>query len=570
MFQEYRDKKLLEEFIYSSSVDTLLTWGRTHLLAPEDSETLQQMETLSEALSQAETLSENLAAGLAALSENADEALKFFELHPYIDENSQAAAEVATACEILDHVVFLAEAIDAFPTRTTFPVGFCRGVKQLLENVTVYKAPSAPRLIPINHWRREMAALIPEEHRYLFPWYGHWNDVPPETLALLIDQWQAVTDNAIEGLALDPEILEPLLIDLTADRDLLAHIRRHVRMEELIPKAIESSLALRLFITSEKEAANYAVPASVETRGLGACALRLIENRLKKRATEVDNLEAMFMTAFCAPFLTDQTRITLFSRIEADLHRMDRLSLPPGGMLAGLVEWADDKRLSGKELAKEAFNRWLDDLTEIASVVAIVPDDTVAEAIQGAVNSMLDWRPPIKEGYSTAAADAPRVRFRDRIAAFATERLYMLAPRATVQALAVTDKTEQMDAIAFTVETKNIIDLPLVYDRRGKLRIPGRHPESAALENIRENLLRKARIYWNAVFKIAEDPAEKRLYDAPKLEKDGETVLAKLDKAPYQYIVVCISPKADLIEKAMTGKELTDEEKQQILFIRYQ
>jgi hypothetical protein len=568
MLQEYRNKKLLEEFIYSSSVDMLLTWGRTHLVAPEDIETLQQMEILWGGLGQAETLSEDLAAGLAALSENADEALKFFELHPYIDKDSQAAAEVATACELLDHVVFLAEAIDAFPTRTTFPVGFCRGVTQLLETVTVYKVPSALRLIPINHWRREMAALIPEEHRYLFPWYGHWNDVPPETLALLIDHRQDVTDDTLEDLDIDPAVLEPLLIDLADDRDLLAHIRRHARMEELIPKAIESSLTLRLFITSEKEAANYAVPASVETRGLGACALRLIENRLKKRATQADNLESMFMAAFCAPFLTDQTRIAIFSRIENDLYRMDRASLQPGGILAKLMDWANGKRLSGKELAKEAFNRWLDDLAEIASVAPLANDGDVAETIQAVANSMLDWRPPI-ERYSTAAADAQRERIWDRIAAFAFERLNMHAQPAMAQTLADTDNTEQVDAVAFTVETNNIIDLPLAYDRKDKLRIPGHHPENAALENIRGNLLRKARIYWNGVFKIAEDPAEKRLYGAPKLEKDGDTVLAKLDKAPYEYIVVCISPNADLIEKAMTGKELTDEEKQQILFLRY-
>lgn len=567
MLQEYKNKKLLEEFIYSSTVDLLLKWGRNHLLASENVEARERVEARWVSHFQGEDLEKNLIGGLTVLREYAGQALKFFDLQPYFNEDSDEAGEVSTAAEILDHVVFLADASDAFPQRAAFPEAFRAGVKQLLEKATLHNAPSALRLIGLNRWRGGMSSFIPEEHRYLFPWYAEWNQVPPETIALIIDHWQVVERGDLDDVPIDPETLEPFLVELAGDQDLLAYIRRQARMEALISEAIENSLALRLFMTSDKEGDHYAVPSEVEAKGLGACALHLMRNRLKKRTTEADNLESMFIAAFCAPFLPDETQIALFSRVEDELGDLDRNAISHGGVLKKLMDWAYGKRITAKELAKTVYSRWLDDMVNIAPVAAQTSDEVAAAKIQETAREMLDWRPPLETRRSTQAMDT-LCGILDVIKNLAVDRVNMSATPATSKMLSEIDEAEKPHPVVFQSQTGNIIDLPLPIDERN-LRIPGKHPGNPALEELRDKLLKKASVYWNTVYKIAGEPEEKILYDAPRLKSEKLPKIGELEKAEYEYVVVFISPKADLIQKAMAGRELTEKEKQEIVFLRY-
>lgn len=559
MFQEYRDKKLYDEIIYASGVDLLLRWGRAHLFDFENTAALDRIAEKVAQMTDDDTFSDDIEQGLTALENSVAQVLSFFDTHPYFTMDSELAEDVPVAMEILDHTVFLAEASDTLPQGNLLSESARERIKLVLEKATVTHAPSGMRLIPLNDWRCRMMSAIPEAHRYLFPWYSNWASEPPETIDLLIDNWRLIETGNAQDTPIDPATLEMLLVELKNDEDLLAFILDQVKIGEIIPKAIASSIALRLYIASQKEAANYAVPPEVSRKGLVACADRLIKNRLKKAHSPADRLEGDFLAAFCGPMISDQKRMDLFSRVEEELRGFDRNQISPGSILAALADWADNGNLPGKKIAEIVFPKWLEDLSNIAAaVVSPIKDMDALPSFLKTIDALASWVPETAE-------EGGGVGIVERLKSWISPEVRMSAMVLQDQTLAAPSGETEPSDITYFSDKGNIIDLPMNYKREEKLFLAGRQKGSNEFEDFREKFLEKTVFHWNAVVKKA---GEKEEWLNAKAEKSKKPPLAK-PMGPFEYVVVCISPKSEIVEKATAGESLTDEEKKQIVFLRY-
>lgn len=356
-----------------SVLDVLPNWGRAHLFEPEDAATLAELAAQwEELIGEADGLT-SLAADLQILTGQVQQALEVLQSPQALKDMTEYTWQVQAAMEALDYVVFLSEALEYLPSAGSLPEGLREGAEALLRRVTVDHEPSGLRLIPLNDWRRQVLERIPANRQYLFPWYASWADVPSDTLELVIEEWTNLSQGYLDLEGLEEGTLSHLLAELRTDQDLLDHLRKEASLAELIPRAVEQSVALRLFSLGSKQGALTAVPETVRKAGLAACASRAIKGRLR---SEADRMERLFRAAFCGPFLTDGQRIELLSEVEKSIKTIDPSSLGPGSDLALLHRWSQGK-MKDEMLATTVFNRWTEDLRAASKALG---ETTVEEA----------------------------------------------------------------------------------------------------------------------------------------------------------------------------------------------
>lgn len=535
-------------FIYSPALDMLLCWGRTRLFCPEDTDSLHEIESMWSSLSNETDPKKSLDEGFEHLNNKTEAALNFLHSRDALELYEENAVKAQSAIQVLDHVVMLSEAAEHFPEQNCFPNDFINKINTLFRNITIECEPSGLRLIPLNQWRQEVASYIPEEIRYLFPWYFEWTEFPPNTIDMLTEQWHNIESGHTEGLGIDTDALRAVLAAMAADRELLNHIRREAQFSSLLYRAVEKSFALRLLSIGDDESVKRSVSDEVEKKGFIASACNIIDT-IKRLSSKEDRIERIFVSAFCGPDLSDKRRIELLNRVENELDSINFSSLNDKSSLKRLYQWHKGN-LSDHELAAGIFDKWLADMDSEAKKLknpvpdeAVSFDDAVQRLLTGAIYSKPGLIERIKSSFSFQLS---------------------ISGKSVARALSKGAKKD------FHLKAdKNVFELSLSI-KNDKVIIPGNYSE---LKEIRSSLGTWEEYYWNG-WLTSHDDQEKIIFPAPEKGKNTLANFVKLEKGKtYKSLIVCIAPTKELIteavSKAGSGEPISEQEGQQIIWLIY-
>lgn len=550
MLRDYENRKT-EKCLYSSALDMLLSWGRISLFHPLDAEKAGELEEDWKMLSQEISMTESLKSGYAELAQDTDAALHLLSGCLYPDPFSHEAMQIQTALEILDNTVLLSAAVSKFPYAESFPADFAKQLESLLKKITTEHAPSVLRLIPLNEWRREISAYIPQEIQYLFPWYCEWTDVPSDTLEQIIEKWDHICKNNLTELSLSSETIPVLLADLSADRGLLSHIRKHAALNQLIPMAIKESFALRLLALSSREARNYDVSEKVEEKGLVTCACHIIRQIKEKLRSESEKLEGVFLAAFCGPFLNESQRISLLEDIEEELPKIDPASLKSGSILKKVMDYQQGN-LPEKDFATAIFRHWMKNLE--SSALKSIP--AVAEEAAVFWQAVKNLRLPI--------VPTKKLPLIEHMKDCYSSIIEFIVPRKLSTAHGGSDDIQEK-FVEFSFDQGNIFYLPIRYFRK-QFTVLGDIPDHHQLEKLLARLNQIETYCWNGFYKITGQPEEPILL---KTETRSIKSLYNLPKKNYEYILILVSVHREIIDKVVSGESLSEDEKKQIVFLKY-
>ncbi len=573
MLKDYQDRKY-NDYMYSQAADLVLEWGKLHLLSPERSE---QMDKITEEWEYLREHPEWCPGGKFAIDlsdvdlikQDAESALNLLKDVPCFWEDSEESWDVQFACEIFDNILFFYEACTYFPHKGDLPEEFYGTITELYEEIT----GDLPvwRLIPINKWRREICKNIPEELQYLFPWYSEYKDIPSDAIDNLIDFWDEIESGNMDELAKNGyeylyEILPEILAEILADSALKNYIRKHAVLNDLIPKAIGESLALRLFFMSDKEAEFHPVASIVKEKGLVACACKILENKKNKLYSENDRLETIFLSAFCGPLLNNGQRLDLFEIVERNVKKADISAFAKNTLMYGILSWAKGE-LPDDVFAKKVFYEWATMLSEAAlEITEPVPDD--ASVFFEKIREIMD-APLIKEK-AEEPASFPKIPDLAEIQAYISEIIQdCFSPLKAEPSLSYAlsgDEDEDKNKTEPYCSERNIFYLPIIYNRRNKLLLAGKYEKDREFTRFRQEFLEKTKVFWNGFYKLTG-----RNKESIKSEPESATrlPLGRLEQKDYESVVIFISTKKEIVEKAMSEEKLSDGEKQELIILIY-
>ncbi len=332
---------------HSQHLELLMKWGEHHLLQPGKNGLLQDLAKTWKTL---DSPSDFLDSDLEILEKKVMLALE--QLNRLTsDIHRDEEPEIQSALRILDGIIFLVESLECFPGSADFPEHFQRKAEEVLHKITIDQETLPLRLIPLNHWRREMLETIPPDAHYLFPWYCEWADLPENLFDLLADHWEDILRGEASALGLDIATLNALLAALQTDPLLLCRIQQDADLLRLLPHAIRESLSLRLFAISETERANITGSNTLGKKDIHAACLTLTAPIF----SEAERIGRLFLAAFCSPFPDDRQRLDLLSIVEDFLKQPD--CAHTDGIIGKLCQWHEGRMSDGK-LSRVAFKQW--------------------------------------------------------------------------------------------------------------------------------------------------------------------------------------------------------------------
>ncbi len=358
------------KLIYNQPLDLLLKWGRIHLFQ-QDAEELRKLEQEWE---KQKDPGGSLDSGLEILKKDVKQTLDHLHEPGTVDLDPDEALYIKSGLKALDNVIFLAEALEFFPGADNIAENFHNTTEELVHQVTIDREPLGLRLIPFNNWRRGILKNIPFDVHYLFPWYLSWADLPEEFHDTLAENWHDLTKGQMEYPDLDKSVLSALLAELESDKPLFNRIRNEARLFQLMPKAVEESLALRLFAIRDQGGLDY-----LKNTGLAHAAIRVIDIPVY---TGAEKAEQLFFAGFCGPFLDTRQRLDLLSEVEKYLRQPDA-SLLASDSIIELSLWTEG-RLTDKELVQNVFSLWE---SKLASVTDQTDEAMFLKAVENVRNT---------------------------------------------------------------------------------------------------------------------------------------------------------------------------------------
>ncbi|MCP4353209.1 MAG: hypothetical protein GY795_47770 [Desulfobacterales bacterium] len=362
--------------LYTQSLDILLKWGRIHLFQ-QDTEELRELEQEWE---KQKDHGDSLGSGSEILKKHVEQTLDHLHGSDSVDLDPDEALYIKSGLRAFDNVIFLAHALEFFPGADNIAEDFHNTTEELVHQIIIDREPPGLRLIPFNNWRRDILKNIPFDIHYLFPWYSSWAELPEEFHDTLAENWHDFIKGQMEYPYLDKSLLNAMLAELESDRLLFNRIRNEARLFQLMPEAVEQSLALRLFAIQDQGPA----PDYSKNPGLAHASVRVIDIPVR---TEAEKAEQLFFAGFCGPFLNTGQRLDLLSQVENYLKQPDVSQSDPGTIIEKLCLWAED-RLTDEKFVQEAFKLW-------ESKLASVTDQTAEAMFLKAVENIRNSRIPV-------------------------------------------------------------------------------------------------------------------------------------------------------------------------------
>lgn len=396
----------MDEYLYSPVVDALLEWGKTRLLFPGHDEYLMQIrESLfSVAVVDAE---KELTSGLSGIIDSVSHSKNALADPALITATPDDAiwTEAERAFFLFDQLVFLREAVvHLLPDYNKGLVKkFLPDLDRILSGISSWLYGSEKfsplRLTVLNELRKAHLENIPEERRYIFPWYDLFveHDAP---IDWMIDNFD-ILQESVHGKSIPNETKENInlyVAELNYDRELAHVIEAEFRLSRSIEKIVADNLSVRLFALCKIAATKYLVPEIVEKAGLIGTAYLLIS---KMPLNTVGNCATLLLqAAFCGPALSDAQRLDAFSWVDRKFKDISSDDFGTNPILDSLKGWSNGK-VEDELFAKTLFNSWMDRLLREAKSEKITQVEE--NKLWDLINSVISMKKR-EEGYKPQAS----------------------------------------------------------------------------------------------------------------------------------------------------------------------
>ncbi len=326
----------------------LILWGKHHLLNSDHS-SLNELEIEWESADTSSIVSD-----IIILEQRIHDSLNMLHGPITVDTIISESDSVVTALNELDQLIFLSESIEFYPHEDSIPEILKLKTEDLLQLMTIDREVSYLRLIPLNQWRRQVLDQIPDQSRFLFPWYCEWVDLPETIFDTLSDHKADNLTETIRSILPIDFAKDMFLTDLNADRMLLEKIRKDVIHFTALSGAIEESYSIRLFIISNDESEKRKVHDPLRQKGIEAAALHFINT---PAGPEHERIEQFFLTAFCGTFLDDKQRLDSLYHMEIMLKQLDEGLINSSVIIKKFYSWTKGN-LTDNELTDQIFDLW--------------------------------------------------------------------------------------------------------------------------------------------------------------------------------------------------------------------
>ena len=218
---------------HPSPLELLIWWGETRLLHPAETD---RLEWIAEGWRARSPSADVLGKEMATLETDIHQTIRRLTDPDTLDLDDGDWPTIHAHLKNLDKIVFLIEALDAFPDADAVLSGIHERAEEMFGTLITEHESTWMRLIPLNERRRQTLASIPPDVRYLFPWYEEWSDLPEDAFDILADHQD---DLALDRPPLEEEIeaMSGLIHELQTDPALMDHIRREARIFRTIKSA---------------------------------------------------------------------------------------------------------------------------------------------------------------------------------------------------------------------------------------------------------------------------------------------------------------------------------------------
>lgn len=368
-------------------LNLLLEWGKTHLLTPEFSRHLKDLEEEYRALTQGVDVNGLLSNLLGEMESEIDNTIKVLSAPELITvvEDDDIYLKAEESFITLDRCIYFMEAVYYLIAKDTSGgyQGVLNGIDRMISKIITWLEDSnfSPlRLTVFNELRRAYLTHIPEEKRYLFPWYERASDLPDNTLRGIVENY----NNLVSGKeTVIPEELKPyhmeILYELKRDKELNTMLREEHTLHRALMEIAKEKSSINLWFFAEDMAFDYVIPEKIDRRGVVRVSTELIGKIMKNSRLFIfieKPVKAyyLFLSAFCGPSLTNAQRLELFDKVETLIKEigeddLDRSENAQATLLRRLKRWYDGDNTELPYLGNTAFNQWESLLIKIAETM---------------------------------------------------------------------------------------------------------------------------------------------------------------------------------------------------------
>ncbi len=560
-----------QDIIYSPAIDLLVIWGGHVLERPDVTEEKDILSDLRAAWNESELL-DDLRANYPRVLNAAEKARHYFDATPLLpdDYTDSRWIEAVDFLGVFDHLLWLKVAAEGLPAALATEIG--PKLDQACEDIWdwIADAPefTSLRLTPLNGKRQSRISVIPETVRYLYPWYTELAELADDTLAQISAHWAKISAAGYSALDFIPQDQRALVWDgLKRDSGLQAALNTRMAVDRAIIKAIDGSLALRLFYAAQNYALDTDVPDEIASAGLAPVACAILTGRelapaspdavgshLVNQLQRASDPSVILLTAFCGPYLSDAQRLNAFKWVA---NRIAENAFALGGtygFLTKLELWRNHE-VTDQELAESLLAAWYE---RANAVLAPAPKAApLADQMKELLAMLLNFGMQISYLGRNALAMLVNSGMPPsylRRSALCCET----ADFALTEGEAVNTQPPQL-----LFEDSNMVEVRT--DIHGQtLNLFGAAAENPRLEALQKDLQAALRYYLLGWGLRAPDTVEP-FFTGPK-RSQGDTVAIPKE---YEAIVFALSDNSKILKKVAENANLSEEEAQQVKWIVY-
>lgn len=359
----------MNENLKENAILTLLEWGKIKLLRPHLEDYLKDIELEYGSIIQSdENIKVIVDTAVVETEQMIKEARRVLSDRALItaDEGDEIFYQSQEALDAFDRINFLYTAIKEFlkPSEHSIAVQALEKLDKMMGEVLSWLDDSnwsSLRLTTINSYRKELLEKIPQEQRYLFPWYEVFVEYDEDIIEVLIQNYDCLLEkDKCDRL---PQILQDnlreLLFEITKDEELLSTIKERHVLHKKILEAVSLRSSLALLHLSEKKAIDFPVSDIVASKGMVRLSRILIQNAIQTISNEAEKIYWLYLSAFCGPDLTDRQRLELLDFVERKIKDINVQSIDTqiALILNPLKQWLEG-RDNDEWLTKFSYERW--------------------------------------------------------------------------------------------------------------------------------------------------------------------------------------------------------------------
>ncbi|MCC7212117.1 MAG: hypothetical protein E3K40_02385 [Candidatus Brocadia sp.] len=346
---------LLPKNNQEKNFNTMVQWGKTHLLSagvPETEQCLKELEVDCKTLINSNVLDDFLSSSIEEINKKVALAISAISNDALItgtDEEGiwHEALEGFTAFDMVNYMLEVVHYLIA-PFKKEAASKFIIKLDETMSNIISWIEDgdfSPLRLTVINNYRRHQLSQIPVDKQYLFPWYEIYSCYNKDILEVIIENFDTfVLETGKEHISALLELpIAELSFELRRDKKLFSIVKHEYILHKSLMKAISKRSALTLWRLGVNSSLDRIMPQHIEKADVVRTVNNLIKGVLTSDVTNTDKAYWLFLSAFCGPGLDDKQRLNLLEKVEKIVKKIDTSDIvgDMANVLKTLKHWYD-------------------------------------------------------------------------------------------------------------------------------------------------------------------------------------------------------------------------------------